>query len=81
MSILNRTMDYETRTLKLGVLLKGESIFHQSMTEIEIIDESAGEFLKITQHQDDKDTQEILIDPYEWPMLKAAIDKMIEDCR
>lgn len=81
MSILNRTMDYETRTLKIGVVAKGEAIFHQSMTEIEIVDESGGEYLKITQSPDDKDTQEILIDPYEWTILKEAIDKMIEECR
>jgi len=74
-------MEYETRTLKIGVLMKGESIFHQSMTEIEIIDEVGGEFLKITQSPDDKETQEILIDPYEWPTLKDAIDKMINECR
>jgi hypothetical protein len=74
-------MDYETRTLKIGVVTKGESIFHQSMTEIEIVDEAAGEFLKISQHSDDKDTQEILIDPTEWTTLKAAIEKMIKECR
>jgi len=74
-------MEYETRTLKIGVLMKGESIFHKSMTEIEIIDEAGGEFLKITQSPDDKETQEILIDPYEWPTLKDAIDKMINECR
>jgi len=74
-------MEYETRTLKIGVLMKGESIFHKSMTEIEIIDEAGGEFLKINQSPDDKETQEILIDPYEWPTLKDAIDKMINECR
>jgi len=74
-------MDYETRTLKIGVCRKGEQIFHESMTEIEIVDEVAGEFLKITQCPDDKEIQEIRIDPEEWPTMKAAIDKMFKECR
>lgn len=74
-------MDYETRTLKIGVVAKGEPIFHESMTEIEIIDEASGEFLKVSQHTDDQEAQKILIDPYEWPTLKDAIDKMINECR
>ena len=72
--------DYETRTLKIGVCMKGEPIYHNSMTEIEIIDEVAGEFLKISQCSDNNEGS-ILIDPYEWPTLKAAIDKMIKECR
>ena len=74
-------MKYETRTLKMGVCVKGEALFHESMTEIEIVDEAGGEFLKIIQCPDEKDTQEILIDPTEWPALRAAIDKMIKECR
>ena len=74
-------MDYETRTLKIGVCVKGEQIFHESMTEIELVDEVAGEFIKIIQSPDDKEIQEIKIDQYEWPTLKAAIDKMIKECR
>ncbi len=74
-------MKYETRTLKIGVCVKGEALFHESMTEIEIVDEVGGEFLKIIQCPDEKETQEILIDPYEWPTLRAAIDKMIKECR
>jgi hypothetical protein len=73
-------MDYETRTLKIGVCLKGEPTFHNSMTEIEIVDEVAGEFLEIKQCSDDREGS-IRIDPYEWPTLKAAIDKMIKECR
>jgi len=74
-------MEYETRTLKMGVVSKGEPIFHESMTEIEIVDEAGGEFLKIAQFPDAGEIQEILIDPTEWPALKAAIDKMIKECR
>jgi hypothetical protein len=74
-------MTYETRTLKIAVCVKGEPIFHEGVTEIEIVDEAANEFLKITQSPDDAEPGVIKIDPHEWPMLKAGIDKMIKECR
>jgi hypothetical protein len=74
-------MSYETRTLKIAVCVKGEPIFHEGVTEIEIVDEAANEFLKITQSPDDAEPGVIKIDPHEWPMLKAGIDKMIKECR
>lgn len=74
-------MDYEKRTLKIGILMKGEPIFHDSMTEIEIVDEAAGEYLKVTQHNEDKECGSIFIDPSEWDSLKSAIDEMVKECR
>jgi hypothetical protein len=74
-------MKYETRTLKIAVCVKGEPIFHEGTTEIEIVDEAAGEFLKITQSPDDAEPGVIRIDAIEWPMLKAAIDRMLKECR
>jgi hypothetical protein len=74
-------MTYQTRTLKIAVCIKGEAIFHEGTTEIEIVDEAAGEFLKVTQSPDDAEPGVIKIDPHEWPMLKAAIDRMMKECR
>ena len=74
-------MTYQTRTLKIAVGVKGEPIFHEGATEIEIIDEAAGEFLKITQSMDNVEPGVIKIDPHEWPMLKAGINKMMKECR
>jgi hypothetical protein len=74
-------MTYQTRTLKIAVCVKGEPIFHAGTTEIEIIDEAAGEFLKVTQSPDDAEPGAIRIDTIEWPMLKAAIDRMMKECR
>jgi hypothetical protein len=74
-------MTYQTRTLKIAVGVKGEPIFHAGTTEIEIIDEAAGEFLKITQSPDDAEPGVIKIDPHEWPHLKAGIEKMLKECR
>lgn len=77
---MSNEIKYETRTLKVGVCRKGEPIFHHSMTEIEIMDEAAGEFIKVSQCHDDN-VGSILIDKTEWPTLKAAIDKMLNECR
>jgi len=74
-------MTYQTRTLKIAVCIKGEAIIHEATTEIEIVDEAAGEFLKVTQSPDDAEPGVIKIDPHEWPMLKAAIDRMMKECR
>ena len=72
--------DYEIRTLKIGVLMKGKPIFHDSITEIEIVDDGAGEFLKVSQSLDNNDSS-IRIDQYEWDTLKGAIEEMISECR
>jgi hypothetical protein len=74
-------MSYETRTLKIGVCMEGKEIYHDSMTEIEIMDECGGEFLKITQSADDAQPGVIKLDLHEWPTLRAAIDKMMKECR
>ena len=69
-------MTYETRTTKIIVGVKGDPIFSESITEIEIIDEAAGEFLEIS--QDDK---KLRFDKEEWPHVRNAIEKMFKLCR
>jgi len=70
-------MSFESRTLALIVLPAGETIFHERATRIEIDDEAAGEFLTLHQCEGGK----IRIDPVEWPELRAAIDRMVAECR
>jgi len=74
-------MDYDKRTLKIGIVMKGKAIFHDSMTEVEIVDEGAGEYLKVTQNNEEADCGSIYIDPKEWKMIKGAIDEMVLECR
>jgi hypothetical protein len=69
-------MTYETRTTKVIVGVKGEQIFDDSVTEIEIVDEAGGEFLEISQ-----DEQKIRFDAEEWPHVRDAIEKMFKLCR
>jgi hypothetical protein len=73
-------MTHETRTVRVSVAPKGEPLFHNGVTNIEITDEASGEFLEVSQCNDNN-SGKILIDPYEWPALRAAIDKMIKECR
>ena len=69
-------MNYETRTTKMIVGVKGEQIFDDSVTEIEIVDEAAGEFLEISQ-----DDVKLRFDAEEWPHVRDAIEKMFKLCR
>ena len=70
-------MSVETRTLALIVLPDGEPIFCERATRIEIDDEAGGEFVVLRQNEDGK----ITIDPSEWPLLRAAINRMVKQCR
>lgn len=56
-----------------------ESIFSDQSTTVLIEDEGAGEFVVISQNR--IEYGKIAIDPEEWEMLRAAIDRMIKECR
>jgi hypothetical protein len=56
--------------------VKGEQIFDDSVTEIEIVDEAAGEFLEIRQEGD-----KLRFDAEEWPHVRDAVEKMFKMCR
>lgn len=67
---------YEARVTAVIVNKTDEPIFSETATKIEIDDEAAGEYLKISQ-----DNRYIQITPEEWPEIKSQIDKMILQCR
>ena len=71
---------YETRTLSIIVLPEGEAIFSEQATTITIEDDAGGEFVTVEQ-PGLADAGKIRIDPTEWTALKAAIDRMICECR
>ena len=77
---MTTTSHYETRTTRRTVTKKGAPIFGASATTIEIDDEGGGEYLVISQHPDSGE-QRINIDPAEWPVMRAAIDRMVAECR
>jgi hypothetical protein len=69
-------MTYETRTTKMIVGVKNQQIFDDSVTEIEIVDEAAGEFLEVSQ-----EGGKLRFDPEEWPHVRDAVEKMFKLCR
>jgi len=73
---------YETRVTKIVVAQRNEPIFSENVTHIEIADDAAGEFVKVSQEGGHKDYEKhVLFDPEEWPVVREAIDLMISQCR
>jgi hypothetical protein len=72
--------DYEIRTTKLVVAPRGDQVYSEMATWVEVKDEAGGEFVMLTQ-SGRTDTGQIAIDVDEWPALRDAIDRMIAQCR
>jgi hypothetical protein len=73
-------MDYETRTLSVVILPPSEPIWSELATTVRIDDEGAGEFVVVAQ-EGPTDIGKIAISPEEWLDLRAAIDRLVGDCR
>lgn len=71
-------MEFEMRVTKFAVAQTDASLCDETVTEVEIVDEAAGEFVMLTQSMR---SNGIAISPDEWPTLRAAIDAAIEQCR
>ena len=72
--------EYEITTLSLIVKPKGEPIFSERATIIEMTDEAAGPFITLRQINDEIEKGEIQIDPAEWPTIQEAIGLMLIEC-
>ena len=72
--------EYEITTLSLIVKPKGEPIFSERATIIEMTDEAAGPFITLRQCADETERGEIKIDLEEWPTIQEAIGLMIDEC-
>jgi hypothetical protein len=73
-------MKYETRTTSVTVCPVSEPAYSTMATKIEIADEAAGEFVEVSQSSR-SDISKISINPEEWPELREAINRMIQECR
>ena len=71
---------YITRTTQLTVLPKGDETYSEGATTITIIAEAEGDHVVVEQHGQ-VDLRMIEIGPEEWPSLRGAIDRLIDDCR
>lgn len=74
-------MEREIRVLEIAVVPPGEPTFNEMATRIRIEDEAGGEFVVIRQQTLKAKPGEIEIDPKEWPVLRDAIERMINECR
>jgi len=72
--------EYEITTLSLIVKPKGESIFCERATIVEMTDEGGGAFITLRQCNDQCERGEIKFDPEEWPTIQEAIGLMIAEC-
>ena len=72
-----------TRSVKWTVGAFDEPVHSDALTSVEIIDEGegAGEFVQISQSDEDGLTTRIKISPQEWPELLLAIDHAIKMCQ
>lgn len=75
--------EYDIRILKVMVAKPGEAVFSETATTVEIVDEAAGEYVKVTQAKLEKDdeTHYVHFDAREWPAIRSAIDFMVSECR
>lgn len=67
----------KTRITQLTVAPEGADLCDDRSTHIEIYDEGGGEFIRVVQPHGSDD---IRIEPDEWPVIRAAIDRLFEEC-
>jgi hypothetical protein len=70
---------YITRVTQLTVTPHDEPTYSDMATTLTIDSEGGGEFLVIVQPT--RVGKGIAIDPSEWPRLRAAINRMIGECK
>lgn len=68
-----------TLTTRLCVVPSGKSIYDEAATTIGLDDDGGGLFVTIRQ-EDNLDTNEVKIDPEEWPAIRAAVNRMVREC-
>lgn len=77
----NGTEKHAIRVTRLTVLPTSAPLFSETATHIELRDEAAGEFVCLTQqNMDNTHTKSVFFDPEEWPVIRQAVDYMIEQC-
>jgi hypothetical protein len=58
-----------------------QPVFSESLTSVEIIDEGQGEFVQVSQSEDECVSQKLKISSEEWPELLNAISHAIKMCQ
>ena len=72
-------MTYHTIIAQLRVIPSGKTIDDDGVTIIGMDDDGGGAFVTVRQ-EEQLNTNEIRIDPNEWPAVRAAINRMVREC-
>lgn len=72
--------EFEKRITKVAILPKGEPVFSEKATFIEILNEAGGEFVEVSQECGIKE-QKIRIEDDEWPVIRDAIEEMVKEIK
>ena len=72
-------MTYRTIISQRRVIPSGKTFNDEGVTIIGMDDDGAGVFVTVRQ-EEDLNTNEIRIDPGEWPAVRAAINRMVREC-
>ena len=72
--------EYEITTLSLIVKPKGQPIFCEKATIVEMTDEAAGPFITLRQCSDESERGQVAFDLDEWPTIQEAIGLMVAEC-
>jgi hypothetical protein len=73
-------MSHEIRPVAWTVSPPGEPEYSEMTTHVRIVDEAGGEFVEVEQ-SGGEGIGKVLIDPTEWPSIKAAIEHAFTLCR
>ena len=69
------------RVTALTVVPEGEPLYSERAMEVEIVDDAGREYVVITQSTRRDQQLRLEVGPEEWPALRAAVDRMIRECR
>ena len=72
-------MNHRTILGQLRVIPDGKTWADEGVTIIGMDDEGGGAFVTVRQ-EEALNTNEIRIDPDEWPAVRAAINRMVREC-
>ena len=68
-----------TLTARLCVVPSGKPIYDEAATTVGLDDEGGGLFVTIRQ-EENLSTNEVKINPAEWPAIRAAVNRMVREC-
>ena len=71
---------HQPRVTRIAVGPQDEPLFSEMVTTVEIVDEAGGEFVEVIQHGGEG-IGKIQISPEDWPALRAAINRLVRECR